>query len=205
MLIKVKFSLFIMEIIVHRINTIKELNKIPFKYGVEVDIRTNGSKIILNHNPYKDGDSFEDYVANYKHGTLILNIKESGIEKDVLEIVKSASIKSFFFLDVEMPYIFSSLKKNNDIAIRFSEYESIETVKIFKNNFKWIFVDTVTKLPINVKNIPIISKFKSCLVCPERWGRKNDILKYKRFFKKIKYNPTAVMTNRKFAKLWESY
>ena len=104
-----------------------------------------------------------------------------------------------------MPYIFSSLKKNNDIAIRFSEYESIETVKIFKNNFKWIFVDTVTKLPINVKNIPIISKFKSCLVCPERWGRKNDILKYKKFFKKIKYNPTAVMTNRKFAKLWESY
>ena len=194
-----------MEIIVHRINTLKELKKIPLKYGVEIDIRTNGSKIILNHNPYKGGDSFEDYVANYKHGTLILNIKESGIEKDVLEIVKSASIKSFFFLDVEMPYIFSSLKKNNDIAIRFSEYESIETVKIFKNNFKWIFVDTITKLPINVKNISIISKFKSCLVCPERWGRKNDILKYKRFFKKIEYNPTAVMTNRKFAKLWDSY
>ena len=194
-----------MEIIVHRINTLKELKKIPLKYGVEIDIRTNGSKIILNHNPYKGGDSFEDYVANYKHGTLILNIKESGIEEDVLKIVKSASIKSFFFLDVEMPYIFSSLKKNNDIAIRFSEYESIETVKIFKNNFKWIFVDTITKLPINVKNISIISKFKSCLVCPERWGRKNDILKYKRFFKKIKYNPTAVMTNRKFAKLWDSY
>ena len=194
-----------MEIIVHRINTLKELKKIPLKYGVEIDIRTNGSKIILNHNPYKGGDSFEDYVANYKHGTLILNIKESGIERDVLEIVKSASIKSFFFLDVEMPYIFSSLKKNNDIAIRFSEYESIETVKIFKNNFKWIFVDTITKLPINVKNISIISKFKSCLVCPERWGRKNDILKYKRFFKKIEYNPTAVMTNRKFAKLWDSY
>jgi hypothetical protein len=194
-----------MEIIVHRINTLKELKKIPLKYGVEIDIRTNGSKIILNHNPYKGGDSFEDYVANYKHGTLILNIKESGIEEDVLKIVKSASIKSFFFLDVEMPYIFSSLKKNNDIAIRFSEYESIETVKIFKNNFKWIFVDTITKLPINVKNISIISKFKSCLVCPERWGRKNDILKYKRFFKKIEYNPTAVMTNRKFAKLWDSY
>jgi hypothetical protein len=194
-----------MEIIVHRINTLKELKKIPLKYGVEIDIRTNGSKIILNHNPYKGGDSFEDYVANYKHGTLILNIKESGIEEDVLKIVKSASIKSFFFLDVEMPYIFSSLKKNNDIAIRFSEYESIETVKIFKNNFKWIFVDTITKLPINVKNISIISKFKSCLVCPERWGRKNDILKYKKFFKKIEYNPTAVMTNRKFAKLWDSY
>ena len=86
-----------MEIIVHRINTLKELKKIPLKYGVEIDIRTNGSKIILNHNPYKGGDSFEDYVANYKHGTLILNIKESGIEEDVLKIVKSASIKSFFF------------------------------------------------------------------------------------------------------------
>ena len=195
-----------MEIIVHRINTLKELKKIPHKYGVEIDIRTNDSKIILNHKPFEKGDKFVDYIANYRHGTLILNVKESGIEEDILKIVKSASIKSFFLLDVEMPYVFSSLKtRNKNIAIRFSEYESIETVKSFKKQFKWIFIDTVTRLPINKKNLSTISKFKSCLVCPERWGRKNDISKYKIFFKKLSYNPSAIMTNRKCIKLWEDF
>ena len=193
-----------MELIVHRINTLEELKKIPHKYGVEIDVRTNGSKIILNHEPLEEGDKLVDYIENYRHGTLILNIKETGIEEDVLKIVKSASIKSFFFLDVEMPYIFSSLKtRNKNIAIRFSEYESIETVKSFKKQFKWIFIDTVTRLPVNKKNLSTISKFKSCLVCPERWGRKDDISKYKIFFKKLSYKPSAIMTNSKCIKLWE--
>ena len=75
-----------MEIVVHRINTLKELKKISHKYGVEIDIRTNGSKIILNHKPFKKGDKFVDYIASYRHGTLILNVKESGIEEDILKI-----------------------------------------------------------------------------------------------------------------------
>ena len=195
-----------MEIIVHRINTVRELNKIPPKYGTEIDVRTNGSKIILNHEPFIKGEKFENYIENYKHGTLILNIKESGIEDDILKILKSSTIKSFFLLDVEMPYIFSSLKtRNKNIAIRFSEFESIETVKFFVKKFKWIFIDTVTRLPINKKNLSTISSFKSCLVCPERWGRKNDIPKYKIFFKKLSYCPSAIMTNIKCVKLWEKF
>ena len=73
-----------MEIIIHRINTLKELNNVPSKYGVEIDNRANGSNIILNHEPFKKGDRLIDYIASYRHGTLILNIKEAGIEEDVL-------------------------------------------------------------------------------------------------------------------------
>jgi len=193
-----------MELIIHRINTIKELNKIPHKYGTEIDIRTNGSKLILNHEPFEKGDNFLNYIDSYCHGTLILNIKESGIENEVLKIVKSASIKSFFLLDVDMPYIFSSMKsKNKNIAIRFSEYESIETVKSFKDKFNWILIDTLNKLPINKKNLSTLSKFKTCLVCPERWGRKNDIFKYKKIFKKLSYKPSAVMVNSRYIRFWE--
>ena len=60
-------------------------------------------------------------------------------------------------------------KKQKNIAIRFSENETIQTAKIFKNRFKWLWIDTVTKLPLNKRNIKIIKNFKSCLVCPERW------------------------------------
>ena len=47
-----------------------------------------------------NGDSFIDYLSNYKHGTLIFNIKEAGIEKEVIDIALNNNIKSFL-LDVE--------------------------------------------------------------------------------------------------------
>ena len=42
-----------MEIIIHRVNTIKELKAIPSEYGTEIDIRAFGSELILNHEPVK--------------------------------------------------------------------------------------------------------------------------------------------------------
>ena len=193
-----------MEIIVHRINKIKELKKISNNYGVEIDIRTDGSKLILNHDPFKKGDKFIDYIENYKHNTLVLNIKEAGIENEVLNIVNSFSIKSYFLLDVEMPYMYSATKKaKKNIAVRFSEYEDIAIAKKFKNKLNWIWIDTITKLPINKKNLNIIKNFKSCLVCPERWKRKSDIANYKKKMNNLNFFPNAVMTSKKCIKYWD--
>ena len=193
-----------MEIIIHRINKIKELKKISNKYGVEIDIRTDSSKLILNHDAFTKGDRLIDYTENYKHKTLVLNIKEAGIENEVLKVVKSFSIKSFFLLDVEMPYIYSATKKGQkNIAVRFSEYEDIAIAKQFKNKLNWIWIDTATKLPINKKNVIMIKNFKSCLVCPERWGRIKDIIKYKNIMKKLNFYPNAVMTSYDCLKYWE--
>jgi len=193
-----------MEIIVHRINKIKELKKISNNYGIEIDIRTDGSKIILNHDPLKRGDRFIDYIENYKHKTLVLNIKEAGIENEVLNIVRSFSVKSFFLLDVEMPYMYSAAKKGQkNIAVRFSEYEDIAIAKQFKNKLNWIWIDTVTKLPINKKNLNMIKNFKSCLVCPERWNRKNDITNYKKKLKRLNFTPSAIMTSKQCIRYWD--
>ena len=87
-----------MELIAHRINNIKELKKLPKKYGAEIDLRSYGSKIILNHDPQKNGDKFENYLSNYNHGTLILNIKRSGIKNEVLKISRNYNLKIFFYL-----------------------------------------------------------------------------------------------------------
>ena len=100
-----------MEIILHRINLLRKLRKLPTFFGTEIDIRSNGSKLILNHEPNTKGDKLEDYLSEYKHGTLILNIKEAGIENEVIKKVKQAKINSYFLLDVEYPYIFKSIKK----------------------------------------------------------------------------------------------
>jgi hypothetical protein len=192
-----------MEFIIHRINKIKDLKSLPKKFGTEIDVRTMGSKLILNHEPFNKGDILENYLENYEHKTLVLNLKEAGIEKEVLELIKIHLIKSFFLLDVEMPYMYSATKKGQkNIAVRFSEYENLGLTKYFQGKLNWVWIDTVTKLPINLNNVKILSKFKSCIVCPERWGRKKDIRTYKKKLFKLNFKPTSVMTSLDCVKEW---
>lgn len=193
-----------MEIVVHRINLINELLEVPIKYGCEIDIRSQNSKLILNHEPYLSGDSLIDYLDNYKHGLLVLNIKEAGIENDVLQLVRERNISSFFLLDVEFPYLYrASRLGERSMAVRFSEDEPIELVDIYKTLVDWVWVDTNTKLPLDSNNILSLSTMQTCLVCPERWGRPNDIIPYRQSMKSLGFNPNAVMTNIKYTHLWE--
>ena len=193
-----------MEIIIHKINKIGELKTIDTNFGIEIDIRTYGSDLILNHEPFKNGDKLEDYLNEYKHGTLIFNIKESGIEDIVLSLIKNYNnVKDYFLLDVEFPYIFSASKNNlRNIAVRFSEIESINTIMKFKDLIDWVWIDTFTKLPLNQNSINILKDFKTCLVCPERWNRPEDIVQYKEKLKKINFQLSAVMTSRHTVKNW---
>tara|TARA_B100001248_G_C27379134_1_gene455999 strand:+ start:850 stop:1434 length:585 start_codon:yes stop_codon:yes gene_type:complete len=193
------------EYIIHRINKIKTLSKLPCKYGVEIDVRSYKSKIILNHEPKMNGDSFIDYLSNYKHGTLIFNIKEAGIEKEVIDTALNNNIKSFFLLDVEHPFLITSGRiYKRYLACRYSEYEPIELFINFKKFTNWLWIDTINKLPITSNKIPILKKFKTCIVSPERWGRAKDIHVYKKFFNRHNFFPTAIMTDQKCLKIWES-
>ena len=193
-----------MEIIIHRINTIVDLQKIKPKYGVEIDIRAWGSNLVLSHEPFKNGEKLDDYLDKYNHGTLILNIKEAGIEEQVLKFVRERpQIKNYFLLDVEFPYLYrASREGEKNIAIRFSEDESIKTVKNYVGKVDWVWIDTNTQLPLNEKNIKVLKEFKKCLVCPERWGRPSDIEGYKISLEKNNFSIDAVMTEKKYVKDW---
>jgi len=193
-----------MEIVLHRINSILTLNEIPPKYGCEIDIRSSASQLILNHEPYKSGDKLIDYLENYNHGLLILNIKEAGIENDVLSAVRESGISAYFLLDVEFPYLYrASRMGERSIAVRYSEDEPIDLVKKYNKLVDWVWIDTLTTLPLDENNIKEFSLMKTCLVCPERWGRPQDITSYRQRMKAIKFIPNAVMTNQKFINLWE--
>jgi len=194
-----------MELIAHRLNKISEIKKLSKKYGAEIDLRSSGSKIILHHDPYKKGEKLENYLSNYNHGTLILNIKESGIEKDVIKIIKKFGIKKYFLLDVEMPFICTNTKKfNQNVSIRYSEYEPIETVNKFVKNIGWVWIDTFKTLPLSNVAKKTLNKFNTCLVCPERWGRPKDIEKYYIKMKKLNFFPSSIMTSKKYFKVWEN-
>jgi hypothetical protein len=192
-----------MEIIIHKVNTLKALKSINTKFGSEIDIRAWGSELVLNHEPFQNGERLVDYLDEYHHGTLVLNIKEAGIEDCVLEMVRERShIKSFFLLDVEFPYLYrASRHGERNLAVRFSEDESINTVKKYVDKVDWVWIDTNTRLPIKSENKEILDNFKKCLVCPSRWNRPQDIKIYKR---RLKQFLTAVMTEEKHAKIWSS-
>ena len=53
---------FLVEFIAHQINTIEELKCVPKEYGIEVDLRDYGDRLILQHDPFKDGENFEEYL-----------------------------------------------------------------------------------------------------------------------------------------------
>ena len=188
-----------MKIIIHRVNKIKELKKIPAKYGVEIDIRSYGKKLVLNHEPANNGDELKNYLKNFNNSILIANIKEAGIENKVLKLIKKYRIKKYFLLDVEFPFIYNASNKGEkNISIRFSEKESVETVKNFINKVNYVWIDTFTKFPINKNNLKILDKFHKCLVSPDRWNRPQDIKKYKKIIFNQKIKIDSVMTSKKY-------
>lgn len=173
-----------MEYIAHRINTIEELKKIPKEYGVELDLRDFADRLILQHDPFKDGEDFEEYLKNYNHGTMILNIKSERIEHKVLELIQKYNIKKYFFLDSSFPMIYLLSKSGEkNIALRFSEFEGIDTILNMVGKVEWIWVDCFSKLPITTKNYNLLKNngFKFCLVSPELQGQNEKLEFYKQY------------------------
>ena len=176
-----------MHYIAHRVNTISELLNTPTEYGVEVDLRDYKEKIILQHDPFKNGQDFEEYLKHYNHGIIILNIKSEGIEFRVLEVLKKYNLNNYFFLDSSFPMINSLCSKGEkNIALRFSEFEGIDTPLLTYKRIKWIWVDCFTKLPITVQTYKLLKdhKYKLCLVSPELQNQDLKLELYKNYLQK---------------------
>lgn len=157
-------------IICHRKNTIKQLIDTPTEYGVEIDVRSYNNKIILNHDPMKNGEFLDKWIRKYNHKFLIINIKEEGLEKYIIKILKNKKIKEFFFLDQSFPFLIKTLNSNETrCAIRFSEYEDIKTINNLKKKINWVWVDHFSKFPLNksISNSLKKKNIKICIVSPE--------------------------------------
>ena len=48
----------------HRINKIEQLKALSPEVGAEVDIRSKGDQLIINHDPFADGDDFEEWIKH---------------------------------------------------------------------------------------------------------------------------------------------
>lgn len=171
-----------MEFIAHRVNTLAELQALSREYGVELDLRDDlNGNIYIQHNPFEAGEDFEEYLKEYHHGTMILNVKSERIEHKILQMIKNYDVKRYFFLDSTFPMI-KLLSDNGEknIAVRYSEYEGMDTLRMMSGKVDWVWVDTFTKLPLDHEIYSEMKQldYKICLVSPELQAQPEKIEGY---------------------------
>jgi hypothetical protein len=197
-----------MKLIAHRRNTLAKLNATPVRYGIEVDIRSHGDKLVIHHDPFVAGEPFEAWIAAYRHGTLILNVKEEGLEPRLIELMNIMGIQDYFFLDQSFPFLvkYSRLGVRR-CAVRVSEFESIYTALTLAGKVEWIWVDCFTQFPLSHDEAGMLQEagFKLCLVSPELQGRdaETEIAQLVQLLQERNIRAEAVCTKR--PDLWESF
>jgi hypothetical protein len=166
-----------MKIILHRLNTIEALQAAPANYGVEADVRSWGEELILHHDSFVPGQNFAEWLSLYRHGTLIVNVKEEGLEERLIALLRKHDISDYFFLDQSFPFLVKWANAGERrCAARVSEYESVDAALSLAGKIDWVWVDCFTRFPLPREDAMRLHKagFKLCLVSPELQGRNPD-------------------------------
>ena len=166
-----------MEIIRHRVNTIAELDAVDPAHGVEIDIRSNGRRLVLAHDPFVDGESLDDYLGRYaalgRRGLVIFNPKEDGLETEILSRARQAGLARFFLLDLALPTLvrLAAAGRERAVAVRVSEYEPAEAARRFAGLAEWVWLDCFSGEPASPATVRELGRsFHICLVSPELQG-----------------------------------
>lgn len=181
------------------------LENIPKSVGAEIDVRVWQDELVLAHEPFKIGEDIENYLKNYAHSTLIFNIKCEQIEYRILELVQKYQITDYFFLDSSIPMMNKLADKYSDhLAVRFSEFEPIEQLRLFSSRAKWVWVDCFNRFILTQDHTVEMKKlgFKICLVCPSLQGRPQDIQSHIDKIKSEKIQIDAVCSKLDYQSLW---
>ena len=194
-----------MRIIAHRRNTAAELRATPAQFGIEVDIRSAGERLIIHHDPFREGEDFERWMDDYRHGILILNVKEEGLEARLLDLMRDRGVTDFFFLDQSFPFLVKWARNGERrCAVRVSEFESIDTALALAGMVEWVWVDCFTRFPLSAESAQCLGQagFKLCLVSPELQGRPAEagIAQLRQTLAALHIEADAVCTKR--ADLW---
>lgn len=163
-----------MIVIRHRRNTLADLRATPADLGIELDLRSRGEELIVHHDAFAEGERFEDWLAGFRHRTLILNVKEEGLEDRLIALMRERGIEDYFFLDQSFPFLVRTANRGESrCAVRVSEFESIDTALSLAGRIQWAWVDCFTRFPLDGAQARRLQDagFKLCLVSPELQGR----------------------------------
>jgi hypothetical protein len=186
-----------MLIIDHRVNTAEHLARTPRDCGVEVDLRDYDGDLRLQHDPFKGGLSFREWLRGYQHALCIFNVKCDGLEGAILEQARGV-VGDYFFLDCANPTLVSLMRRGErKVALRYSEFEPVEACLAFAGRADWVWVDCFTRLPFTPASYAALKPhFKLCLVSPELQGHgRSAIGEYRQRLKDLGVELDAVCTD----------
>jgi len=157
--------------ICHRINDESSLESIDKMFGVEVDLKDDyvNKNVMVVHDPFMNGPNFEDYLKKYNHRFIILNVKSERIEFHILELLKKYNINDYFFLDSSFPMIYQLHKHNANVALRYSEYETINTSQNMNDLTNYVWVDCFHGFSLSHTDYQYFKQNNKtiCMVSPE--------------------------------------
>ena len=196
-----------MKLIAHRRNTLAELEATPEGYGVEVDIRSHGDRLIIHHDPFQAGESFDAWIAAYRHATLILNVKEEGLEDRLIGCMRDRGIDDYFFLDQSFPFLIKTAAKGERrCSVRVSEFEGLDTALALAGKVDWVWVDCFSRFPLDRADWRRLKDagFRLCLVSPELLGRVSEaeVLALRSLFAGWGVEPDAVCSKLAMIPAW---
>ncbi len=153
--------------------------------------------LILAHNPFENGDKFVKWLEHFHHQTIILNVKEDGLECEIVELLRDKGISDYFFLDQPFPTVRKSALAGIRTSIRLSEYENPPNLNDLPVNWLWLDCysgnwDYLARHSEILQN----SELKTCVVSPELQGREIDSepQRISEIFKNLEISLDAVCT-----------
>lgn len=198
-----------MKFIAHRVNVLNaELAEQIFAEvdGIEFDLRSSGNQILVVHDPFQAGQPFDEFIHFLRPDKMyIVNIKTEGIEERVIQMMDALGLHSFFLLNCGMPSIVRLARTGERrMAIRFSEYESIESVEKVEDLVSWVWVDCFSYLPLNPIFYNHIQRMglNICLVSPELQGKPEKIEEYRNWLERMNMDLDAVCSKLNNLPLW---
>lgn len=156
----------------HRINTVDGLRAVPPGLGVEFDLRSDGDRVIVTHDPFTDGPRLEEYLPHMGKRPCIFNVKCEGVEEPSLALAAKYGVDDLFLLDLGVPAAVKLARRGEKrMAVRWSEYEPAELAMRWRGLARWLWVDCFTAWPDDEATWASLAKdFSVCLVSPELQG-----------------------------------
>tara|TARA_Y100000590_G_C15518248_1_gene938266 strand:+ start:331 stop:945 length:615 start_codon:yes stop_codon:yes gene_type:complete len=197
--------------IAHRQNRQKNLLDIKkyFFNGLEIDLRSDSKKIIINHDPFKYGMDFVKHIKLFKNYFLIIDIKSTGIAKKISKILIKKKIK-FLLLNLISQEFLEMIKLgySKNLFLRFSSFENFNLKdKIFKN-IQWIWFDFFNDRFITKKQYNYIKSYKKkiCITSPDLLDKGPIIIiKLIKHLNRNKIKIDMVCVKKKNIKIWKKY
>lgn len=163
-----------MIVVAHRRNRLEDLRATPTTLGVEFDVRSRGSRLVVAHDATEEGPELEAWLDGYGHALLVCNPKEEGLAATLVARLSERGLGDFFLLGPD-PGEALPLWDAGDhhVAVRVSEVHAPETALRLQGKPGWLWLDGFRGFPVDGPTARALAATGSrlCLCSPELYGR----------------------------------